>query len=540
MADIVNRASPGLRTTADLFKVPLPDSFFKPFMSSGRPSKVGEIFFYLARKFEWLHYPPTTEGTFEQRASRVLTGDKAKPIANPHLVAPAMSTWENDKRRRIRVDTEKGLSAKLNSNVLSVANDLLEVADASDDRRWTVDVPKGYLETPGVEASLEPDFICVSGGENESEAVGELKTPKVLDLQKVTPMNIQEQLSKPDFLDNKKLKPLVQIFAQMYMSRTGKGVFSTYELTTFLQMDLGERKVYMSHPISCKQTCIPGSRPHLLQALLHTLDEDATEGIIFNDGLKMSLYHEAQETRRYDRSMEEGRGSASGSRRAQGGAKKATTDPKRGGRQEKGMESSHLVFGVLSELKKIRRLGSGLCGALHEFWYGSTRVAAKFGAPYNPDKHEADMFEHVENEARVLEKLSGLQGDVVPKVIVAGVDTYYNTDYMCIVRESVGVRLKSTEEGIVAGEEKLKEEAVQILKEKAKEALGRIHDCNVIHGDPRLENIVVEMRHGKISRLWWIDFGMAYECAHKAMKDREICSMVSGIDDAARGVAEAA
>lgn len=40
----------------------------------------------------------------------------------------------------------------------------------------------------------------------------------------------------------------------------------------------------------------------------------------------------------------------------------------------------------------------------------------------------------------------------------------------------------------------------------AKELLLRIHSCEVLHGDVRAENLLVDDRSDKV---WWIDFGMA-------------------------------
>ena len=49
-----------------------------------------------------------------------------------------------------------------------------------------------------------------------------------------------------------------------------------------------------------------------------------------------------------------------------------------------------------------------------------------------------------------------------------------------------------------------------MLKEKAVEGLEQIHTCDIVHEDPAMQNLRVEIEDGKISHAWFIDFGKAW------------------------------
>lgn len=57
-------------------------------------------------------------------------------------------------------------------------------------------------------------------------------------------------------------------------------------------------------------------------------------------------------------------------------------------------------------------------------------------------------------------------------------------------------------------------EEVEAVRDMALKGLERIHACGVVHNDARIPNLRVEMKDGKVDRVWWIDFGLGWAWGH--------------------------
>ncbi|KAF9168327.1 hypothetical protein DFQ26_009546 [Actinomortierella ambigua] len=106
--------------------------------------------------------------------------------------------------------------------------------------------------------------------------------------------------------------------------------------------------------------------------------------------------------------------------------------------------------------------------------------------------NEGSVAEELKNEARVYKKLQTLQGRYIPKLLLAGVADGVE---MVLVTEFVGADVS---------QELLDDSALV----KIREAMATIHELGVVHGDIRLENIVMQ-DHGPNAKFYFVDFGFS-------------------------------
>ena len=71
-----------------------------------------------------------------------------------------------------------------------------------------------------------------------------------------------------------------------------------------------------------------------------------------------------------------------------------------------------------------------------------------------------------------------------------------------LVLEKVGSALWRKSGELYVGGTKLSAENVKLLKEKILEALAVLHEKDVLHGDLSVRNLRLEMKDGRVSRVW--------------------------------------
>ncbi|KAG0199630.1 hypothetical protein BGX28_007110 [Mortierella sp. GBA30] len=106
--------------------------------------------------------------------------------------------------------------------------------------------------------------------------------------------------------------------------------------------------------------------------------------------------------------------------------------------------------------------------------------------------NECSVAEELKNEAKVYQKLQGLQGRYIPKLWLAGVADGLE---MLLVIDFVGRDV---------GQELLDDSALG----KIREAMSAIHEMGVVHGDIRPQNIVVQ-HQGLNTKFFFVDFGFS-------------------------------
>lgn len=185
------------------------------------------------------------------------------------------------------------------------------------------------------------------------------------------------------------------------------------------------------------------------------------------------------------------------------------------------------VTSVLASCDFVGLLGAGLTGRVEEYIYDGKPVAVKVGHPFNPGRDKEDAFKHVGNEIEIYDRLTDLQGQVVPRVMASGFENWFTTGGMILITEKVGKTLVKKKDGLFVDGTKLCTEDVAEIRRKALEALDAILACDVAHMDAKFSNLRVEKINGEF-HLWWIDFGLAEEtdCADDKELERRDCILM--------------
>ncbi|GJJ71714.1 hypothetical protein EMPS_04071 [Entomortierella parvispora] len=158
-----------------------------------------------------------------------------------------------------------------------------------------------------------------------------------------------------------------------------------------------------------------------------------------------------------------------------------------GGSNKRSTRSADLNFPPYDVLKVLSYYNDGAV-VLRVSCLGKDVVVKKC------DVHnEREIAKELLHEVAIYEELEELQGKFIPHVVFAGVS--YGVE-MVLATEFAGANIK---------ERRLNEAD----RNKIREALKAIHEHGVVHGDLRLQNIVVQQENGH-SKFFFIDFGRSF------------------------------
>ena len=103
-------------------------------------------------------------------------------------------------------------------------------------------------------------------------------------------------------------------------------------------------------------------------------------------------------------------------------------------------------------------------------------------------------------------------------MVAGGFDEHYNPRCMVLVTEKVGKCIEEEEDKLFVDDVELDQQDILTLKEHALKGLNQIHACGIVHEDPAIRNLRVEIEGGQISHVWFIDFGMAWKTLYDEKK----------------------
>ncbi|KAJ2496426.1 hypothetical protein GGH96_005843 [Coemansia sp. RSA 1972] len=136
--------------------------------------------------------------------------------------------------------------------------------------------------------------------------------------------------------------------------------------------------------------------------------------------------------------------------------------------------SSKIVFGKI--------LGRGRSGVVYSAIINGRTVAVKVS---NADA-SATILNELCNEVNVYKHLAELQGDVIPRLYGHGILEVDGTLRAALILEKICDCVSSN------SEDNLAEQLSLSVRQSAMNALDKIHACGVIHGDPRMNNVLFE------------------------------------------------
>lgn len=135
-------------------------------------------------------------------------------------------------------------------------------------------------------------------------------------------------------------------------------------------------------------------------------------------------------------------------------------------------------------------LGTGLHGPVKLGRYGRDPAAFKFADTCK----QPEMVEMLQHEVAIYDRLSTLQGKVIPTLLAFG---YWDYRAVYLIATSV-----------VQGEPPTT--AMHAALPAAEQALKAIHALGVAHGDIRPDNILVEQQGVDEPKVWFLDFGRSH------------------------------
>lgn len=157
-------------------------------------------------------------------------------------------------------------------------------------------------------------------------------------------------------------------------------------------------------------------------------------------------------------------------------------------------------------LKSSGVLGIGDCGVVKPAFSDSGPVAVKFWS-----EHSRAQYPHLCKEMYNYVMMSSLFPDVmgvaVPQLVAVGTDPWVGP---VLVTKLVGKQVGWGNNGtITVGQRALNAEDKKILGVAALKSLRRIHHCQLLHGDIRLENLRA-LKTDTTWQAWWVDLGEAH------------------------------
>ncbi|KAG0253177.1 hypothetical protein DFQ27_007628 [Actinomortierella ambigua] len=298
----------------------------------------------------------------------------------------------------------------------------------------------------------KPDLVCLRAGSDPDLAESVL-FPIVIKL----PTILRSEDLVGDYLTQDQsgnaggvLDPVHQIYGYIRLNGYRYGILSTYEQTWFMKRgDHGPNDLMISPAIASKS-----QQPTLLQCYLWFIREASADARSLDPPTEEDRKQMLKDARQNDER-----------RRCRTVDRVALPD-------FEGME-------LISYNERARTYKA--------LWQGRAVVLKKCDI-WNEDS----VAEELKNEARIYKKLQTLQGRYIPKLLLAGVADGVE---MVLVTESVGTDVS---------QELLDDSALV----KIREAMAAIHELGVVHGDIRLENIVMQ-DHGPNAKFYFVDFGFS-------------------------------
>ncbi|CAB4412613.1 unnamed protein product [Rhizophagus irregularis] len=135
-------------------------------------------------------------------------------------------------------------------------------------------------------------------------------------------------------------------------------------------------------------------------------------------------------------------------------------------------------------------LGHGRTGNIFKITLGKKTGALKMVALYKDENKLEELF----NEIKIyIGPLKEFQGIYIPKLLKFGV---LHEAFVFILTSLAEETFATMEDNITRKEKQL-----------AIEGLQKLHLKGVMHGDIRLENIMIKRKNNNSTCVWWIDFG---------------------------------
>ena len=429
---------------------------------------------------------------------------------------------------------EAELRASFHGNVLNVLNRMTDHAIT-----WGF----GDRQKLDCEPSCrEPDLRCetTNAGSSSSQTrdnvnipiiTGELKVPSCLRLgSELTPKGLTKAFRASNFLRDESLNPFFQALSYGLYTSKGVSLLTNYDEMRFFQINIGAKEILMSPLVKIDQLLdVKHGVPHAAQTLLFMNEIEQPKRNEYSTGLANDLVRKGdrmadeyekkkakEEKEKKEKEKKEKKSSRGSSSKDKGSSS--------GGKKHADVESLEIfspVSRVLQKCKMLGTVGMGVTGELTECDFNGMKVVVKVGQIMS-HSDERDCFFHVKQEAKIYEVLKELQGRVIPRMVVAGLERYYTPSAMVLITEKVGMLVEEEDDGriLVDGQE-LDEENLRVFEEKGLEGLRTLHEHSVVHYDSAARNTRVEMRDGKIDRVWWVDLGDACEIDEEAGKVRD-------------------
>jgi predicted Ser/Thr protein kinase len=362
--------------------------------------------------------------------------------------------------RRSRITEEvSGLQPFIFDNVLSIANDVFPAG-----------LQFGHQRDSDQPNLARPDYLLMVNHKTPAAPV-EVKGEWTL-----KEKDIVEKVNRGD---PHVISAVTQILRYMNTYKRKFGILTSYENTWFLRRQVKDGKEYLeiSEGISYAQ-----SNPTLIEAIVYFANIVTIEDI--PRSLTYQLVDEVS-SESANSSMQSSSGtSITTMTRAQSDAKRSTASKDASGR----------TF-TFQDFTMEERIGMSRSCVYRE-WFNGRPIALKV----NDVRRDKEMLAEMKHEVDVYIALESLQDIFIPRLVLYG---KFECIFYCIGFSVVG---------------KPVQELSDRQQDQLLEGLKKIHELDVIHGDIKLQNIIIDDEDTP----YWIDFSHAKFQATPEQKKQEM------------------